>query len=94
MRLKFTDGQLTIDAGTGEDAQATEVVDTTLTGPELEIAFNPHFLLDGLGAVGTAYTRLSFTQPSRPAVISGQADVDAEPDTSYRYVLMPVRFAV
>lgn len=94
VRLKFTDGQLTIDAGTGEDAQATEVVDTTLTGPELETAFNPHFLLDGLAAVGTAYTRLSFTQASRPAVISGQADIDAEPDTSYRYVLMPVRFAV
>ncbi len=94
VRLKFTDGQLTIDAGTGEDAQASEVVDTTLTGPELETAFNPHFLLDGLAAVGTAYTRLSFTQASRPAVISGQADIDAEPDTSYRYVLMPVRFAV
>lgn len=94
VRLKFTDGQLTIDAGTGEDAQATEVIDTTLTGPELETAFNPHFLLDGLAAVGTAYTRLSFTQASRPAVINGQADIDAEPDTSYRYVLMPVRFAV
>ncbi|MGB8381711.1 MAG: DNA polymerase III subunit beta, partial [Dermatophilaceae bacterium] len=94
VRLKFTDGQLTIDAGTGEDAQASEVIDTTLTGPELETAFNPHFLLDGLAAVGTAYTRLSFTQASRPAVISGQADIDAEPDTSYRYVLMPVRFAV
>ncbi len=94
VRLKFTDGQLTIDAGTGEDAQATEAVEATLTGPELEIAFNPHFLLDGLGAVGTAYTRLSFTQPSRPAVISGQPDIDAEPDSSYRYVLMPVRFAV
>lgn len=94
VRLNFTDGQLTIDAGTGEDAQATEVVETTLTGPELETAFNPHFLLDGLAVVGTAYTRLSFTQASRPAVISGQADVDAEADTSYRYVLMPVRFAV
>lgn len=94
VRLKFTDGQLTIDAGTGEDAQASEVIDTTLTGPELETAFNPHFLVDGLAAVGTAYTRLSFTQASRPAVISGQADIDAEPDTSYRYVLMPVRFAV
>ncbi len=93
VRLKFTDGQLTIEAGTGDDAQASEAVESTLTGPELEIAFNPHFLLDGLGAVGTAYSRFSFTQPSRPAVLSGQAEADGEADASYRYVLMPVRFA-
>ena len=93
VRLRFTDGQVTIEAGTGEDAQASEAVECAVTGPEVEIAFNPHFLLDGLGAVGTAYSRLSFTQPSRPAVIMGQAEADGAPDTSYRYVLMPVRFA-
>ena len=93
IRLKFADGQVTIEAGTGDDAQASEAVESTLTGPEIEIAFNPHFLLDGLGAVGTAYSRLSFTQPSRPAVLSGQAEPDGEADQSYRYVLMPVRFA-
>ncbi len=93
VRLKFGDGQLTIEAGTGDDAQASEAVESTLTGPELEIAFNPHFLLDGLGAVGTPFSRFSFTQPSRPAVLSGQAEADGEADASYRYVLMPVRFA-
>ena len=93
VRLRFSEGQVAIEAGTGDDAQASEAVEAVLTGPEIEIAFNPHFLLDGLGAVGTAYSRLSFTQPSRPAVLSGQAEPDAEPDTSYRYVLMPVRFA-
>jgi DNA polymerase-3 subunit beta len=93
VRLRFTDGQVIIEAGTGDDAQASEAVEATLTGPELEVAFNPQFLLDGLGALGTAYARLSFTQPSRPAVISGQDEVDGEADESYRYVLMPVRFA-
>jgi DNA polymerase-3 subunit beta len=93
VRLRFSEGQVTIEAGTGDDAQASEAVEATLTGPEIEIAFNPSYLLDGLGAVGTAYSRISFTQPSRPAVLSGQAEEDGEPDTSYRYVLMPVRFA-
>lgn len=93
IRLRFTDRQVVIEAGTGDDAQASEAVESTLTGPGLEIAFNPQFLLDGLGALGTAYARLSFTQPSRPAVISGQAEADGESDESYRYVLMPVRFA-
>ncbi|WP_299518050.1 DNA polymerase III subunit beta [uncultured Serinicoccus sp.] len=93
VRLRFTDGQLAIEAGTGDDAQGSEAVEATLEGPELEIAFNPQFLLDGLGVLGQPYTRLSFTQPSRPAVISGQADLDGDADDSYRYVLMPVRFA-
>jgi DNA polymerase III subunit beta len=93
VRLKFTEGQVAIEAGTGDDAQASEAVEATLTGPDIEIAFNPQFLLDGLGAVGTAYSRLSFTQSSRPAVLSGQAEQDGEADSSYRYVLMPVRFA-
>ena len=93
VRLKFTDGQVAIEAGTGDDAQASEAVESTLTGPEIEIAFNPQFLLDGLGAVGTDYSRFSFTQPSRPAVLSGQDELDGEADSSYRYVLMPVRFA-
>jgi DNA polymerase-3 subunit beta len=93
VRLRFAEGQVAIEAGTGDDAQASEAVECNLTGPELEIAFNPHYLLDGLGVVGTDFTRISFTQPSRPAVLSGQAEEDGEPDTTYRYVLMPVRFA-
>ncbi|MGL5819551.1 MAG: DNA polymerase III subunit beta [Phycicoccus sp.] len=93
VRLRFTDGQVAIEAGAGDDAQASEAVEATLDGPEIEIAFNPGYLLDGLGAVGTEWSRVSFTQPSRPAVLSGQAEAEGEADTSYRYVLMPVRFA-
>ena len=91
--LRFTDGQVAIEAGTGDDAQASEALESTLTGPEIQIAFNPGFLLDGLHALGTDYCRFSFTQPSRPAVLTGQKDADSESDASYRYVLMPVRFA-
>jgi DNA polymerase-3 subunit beta len=93
VRLRFSEGQVAIEAGTGDDAQASEAVEATLTGPEIEIAFNPTYLLDGLGAVGTPFSRISFTQASRPAVLTGQVEEDGEADTSYRYVLMPVRFA-
>ena len=93
VRLRFSEGQVTIEAGAGDDAQASEAVEARLTGPEIEIAFNPQYLLDGLGAVGTPWSRISFTQASRPAVLSGQAEEDGDADTSYRYVLMPVRFA-
>lgn len=93
VRLRFTEGQLAIEAGTGEDAQASEAVECALVGPDIEIAFNPSFLLDGLHALGMPFTRLSFTQASRPAVIAGQAEAEGEGETAYRYVLMPVRFA-
>jgi DNA polymerase-3 subunit beta len=93
VRLTFSDATLTLEAGQGEDAQASEAVECTLTGEDLSIAFNPQFLLDGLGALGHPYARLSFTQPQKPAVISGQTDADADDDTSYRYLLMPVRLA-
>jgi len=93
VRLHFSEGQVAIEAGTGDGAQASEAVEAVVTGPDIEIAFNPQFLLDGLGAVGTPYSRLSFTQSSRPAVLSGQDELDGPADTSYRYVLMPVRFA-
>jgi len=93
VRLTFTDGTLTLEAGQGEDAQASEAVECSLVGDELSIAFNPQFLLDGLGALSLPLARLSFTQPSKPAVISGQAEEDGPDDPSYRYLLMPVRIA-
>jgi DNA polymerase-3 subunit beta len=93
VRLRFTDGQVIIEAGQGDDAQASEAIEASLQGEEIEIAFNPHFLLDGLGVIGTPYARLSFTQPSKPAVLRGQSELDGSADDSYRYVLMPVRLA-
>ncbi len=93
VRLRFTDGQLTIEAGAGDDAQASEAIEAKIEGPEIEVAFNPGYLLDGLGVLGTNFTRLSFTAPLKPAMITGQEALDSEIDTSYRYVLQPVRLA-
>ena len=93
VRLGFTDGAVTLEAGQGEDAQASEAVECSLHGEDLSIAFNPQYLLDGLGALGAPFARLSFTVPQKPAVISGQAELEGEDDDSYRYLLMPVRLA-
>lgn len=93
VRLTFADGILTLEAGQGEDAQASEAVESTLVGEELTIAFNPQFLLDGLSALNSPLTRMSFTQASKPAVLSPQSEPDGPDDASYRYLLMPVRIA-
>ncbi len=40
-----------------------------MDGEELLIAFNPSYLLDGLGVVHADTVRLSFTTPARPALL-------------------------
>lgn len=93
VRLTFAEGTLSLEAGQGEDAQASEAIECTLIGEELSIAFNPQFLIDGLSVLNRPFARLSFTQPQKPAVISGQAESEGEDDDGYRYLLMPVRLA-
>ena len=93
VRLSFTDGQVTLEAGQGDDAQASEALEARLNGEDIAIAFNPAFLLDGLMALGTEFVRLSFTQATKPAVLTGQASLDGTHDDGYRYLLMPVRMA-
>jgi DNA polymerase-3 subunit beta len=93
IRLAFSDGQVVLDAGQGDDAQASEALESALTGEEITVAFNPQFLLDGLGALSTDFVRMSFTHPNKPVEFTGQTSLDGEDDRSYRYLLVPIRFA-
>ena len=93
VRLRFSEGQVTIEAGQGDDAQASESIEATLTGDEIEIAFNHQYLLDGLNALHQPWARLAFTQPTKPALLTGQTEAEAQADDSFQYVLMPVRLA-
>jgi DNA polymerase-3 subunit beta len=91
VKLAFSSDEVVLRAGAGEDAQASEALECTLQGDDIEIAFNPAFLLDGLAAVDSSITHLSFTQSTRPAVLVGLTEAGAEPTQEYRYLLMPVR---
>lgn len=93
VRLSFSDGRLVLEAGSGDEAQASEAIDATLEGEEISIAFNPTFLLDGLGAIDSPVAQISFTTSTKPAVMTGKADVEAEATDEYRYLIMPVRLS-
>jgi len=93
IRLSFSEGQVVLDAGQGDDAQASEALEATLTGEDISVAFNPQFLLDGLGALDTPFVRMSFTHPNKPVEFTGQRELDGEDERSYRYLLVPIRFA-
>ncbi|MEV5000466.1 DNA polymerase III subunit beta [Nocardioides sp. LML1-1-1.1] len=91
VQLSFRDGALVLDAGSGDDAQASESVPAQIEGEDLVTGFNPTFLLDGLGAIDQAVVELAFTQAAKPVVISGTDEESEEQGGSFRYLLMPRR---
>ncbi|MCI0685887.1 MAG: DNA polymerase III subunit beta [Sporichthyaceae bacterium] len=96
IRLAFAAGEVVLEAGAGDEAQASEAMEADLTGEAISIAFNPGYLLDGLGAIAASHAQLSFTTPNKPAVITaggGESSGDTEPAADYRYLIMPVRLS-
>lgn len=90
IRLNFTGEELLLEAGSGDDAQAAESLPCSIDGDDIRIAFNPGYLLDGLGALDASTTRLSFTNPKKPVVLT-PANGEGEQAGDYRYLLMPMR---
>ncbi len=90
VQMAFADGTLTLDAGTGDEAQASESIEAAIEGEDLTTGFNPQFLLDGLTAIDQPTVELAFTQAAKPVVISGAVE-DGAMDPGFRYLLMPRR---
>ena len=87
--MQFEEGGVAMSAGGDDEGRADEQLPLEFSGEPITIAFNPTFLLDGLGAVRAETASVSFTAPGKPAVITAAADGDGEVD--YRYLIMPVR---
>jgi len=92
LRLIFSENSLLLEAGAGEEAQATEELNIEYAGEEINIAFNPTFLTDGLQAINSPYVHIAFTGEKKPAVLTGKNELDGEIDNSYKYLLMPMRY--
>jgi len=91
VQLAFTDGVLTLDAGSGEEAMASESIEANVTGEDITTGFNPTYLLDGLTALEAPFVELAFTQASKPVVLSGVGSLEGDSDADFRYLLMPRR---
>ncbi|AOS60855.1 DNA polymerase III subunit beta [Actinoalloteichus hymeniacidonis] len=90
VRLEFSESSLRLTAGGDDEGSAEEELPIQLDGEPLTIAFNPGYLLDGLGVMRTDRAHLSFTVPTRPALIKPVNDEGAVIE-GYLYLLMPVR---
>jgi len=93
LRLIFNNNSLQLEAGAGEDAQATEELEIIYSGEPINIAFNPQYLTDGLQAIGTPYVQFNFTGSTKPAVLTGKHELSGTRDISYQYLLMPMRYS-
>jgi DNA polymerase-3 subunit beta len=93
LRLNFSNNTLVLEAGTGDEAQASEKLDINYKGEDINIAFNPTFLTDGLNAINAAFVHIAFTGANKPAVLTGQTEPTSAPITNYKYLLMPMRYS-
>lgn len=91
VQLAFSEGVLTLDAGSGDEAQASESIEAQVEGDDITTGFNPQFLLDGLSAIEAPVVELAFTQASKPAVMAGAPALEGDADLDFRYLLMPRR---
>jgi DNA polymerase III subunit beta len=87
VRMEFGDGSVALTAGGDDEGRAEEQLEVTYEGDPITTAFNPQFLLDGLGALSTGTARLLFTSSTKPVVLRPEAADGAE----YTYLIMPVR---
>jgi DNA polymerase-3 subunit beta len=93
LQIQITQGEARLSAGAGEDARASEVIEAALEGEDTTVAFNPVFLADGLSVMNSPYVRLAMSTAKRPVLFEGREEIDGPVDSSFRYLLVPIRFA-
>lgn len=96
LRMLIEDGSITLEAATGDQAQAVEAIQATVVEHVADAnmtaaGFNPHYLQDALGALDAPYVQFSFTAPGKPCLLTGLHELDGDPITDYRHVIMLMR---
>jgi DNA polymerase-3 subunit beta len=88
LRLRFTEGELTVSARTPDIGEAQEMLPIPFAGEPFEIGFNPEFLRDGLEGAEGADLVLKLISPLRPGLI------ESADGSGFLYLMMPIRLNV
>ena len=94
IRYSFEQGSVQLDSTSSEN-NATESVESTLTGNPTSLRFKPWLFHDGLSQITSEFVKIEFTKnqrdPSRPGpiIMSSQMSKDAKSPDTYRYLLNP-----
>lgn len=86
------DGTVVVSAGAGDTVgeETQPVTQVAGVGDGFTVGYNQKYLDGGLQVVAGDYVKFSFTEVSRPMVITG-CDEDGVDVEGYRYLVMPVR---
>lgn len=92
IRMIFTHQELILSAGNAEESQAKEILDIDMDGEDITVAFNPNYLLEGLGAIAEPFVHMKMSTAVKPVEFNGQQEADGDESMNYRYLLVPMRF--
>ena len=85
IRLVMKEESLEIQAITQDVGSAVETIEARYRGDDLEVAFNPAYLIDGLEVSDTEEVTLELLDSLKPALLRSLGN------ESFLYLLMPVR---
>ncbi|UQZ90107.1 DNA polymerase III subunit beta [Deltaproteobacteria bacterium Smac51] len=74
VKFKIEPGLLTISSMTPELGKAEESLEVEYDGEVLESGFNPRFFIEALSALASEKIKISFNEPSTPALLAGAED--------------------
>ena len=85
VRLSMQSGGVELSTSRQDVGGETEMLEGDYQGEDLSIAFNIRYLNDGISVIDDDEIVIETAEPGKPGLIHGSAD------TSFRYLLMPVR---
>jgi DNA polymerase-3 subunit beta len=94
IQIAFAQGEAVLNAGGGDEARASEVIEAHLDGEDITVAFNPVYLIEGLNVITSPYVHLALSGITRPVLFQGKEAIDGELLSDFQYLLVPIRFAV
>ncbi len=102
VRFTFMNGEVKLNANAAEVGEGKVSMPVNYHGPQLEIAFNPHFFLDILRHTKGQTVNMALTDPFNPGVIT-ESVLEFEPESdslpvperkgNSLFVLMPMRLS-
>ncbi|MEX0989961.1 MAG: DNA polymerase III subunit beta [Actinomycetota bacterium] len=84
VRMEFNALGVKLSSSSPDVGQAVEAVEARYEGEEITVAFNPHYLSDGLAAATGETVKVEVRDGLKPGIVRGDND-------AFTYLVMPVR---
>lgn len=83
IKLDFVKGKILVSSRSPNLGEAKEELSADVTGDEVAIGFNPHYVMDALKNLDIENVTLSLSEPDKPGLLKGK--------DGYLYVIMPMQ---